>query len=60
MDSCVMQSIVAGKIDDCFIGNERGLMTGEFGREEVMKVSGVVELRMKEGTVDSQPGRRGK
>lgn len=52
MDSCVIESIVAGKIDDCVTEDERGLMTGEFGREEVIKVSGVVELRMKEGTVD--------
>ena len=53
MDSCVIESIVAGKIDDCVIEDERGLMTGEFGRGEVIKVSGVVELRMKEGTVDN-------
>ena len=52
MNSCVIESIVAGKIDNCVIEDERGLMTGESGREEVIKVSGVVELRMKEGTVD--------
>lgn len=52
MDSCVIESIVAGKIDDCVAEDERGLMTGEFGRGGVIKVSGVVELRMKEDTVD--------
>ena len=52
INSCIIELIVVGKIDNYVAEDKRGLITGEFGQGEVIKVSDIVKLRIKEGTVD--------
>ena len=44
INSYIIKLIVVDKIDNCVIEDKRGLIIGEFNREEIIKISDIVKL----------------